>query len=90
MQVVKANPILAILLWLLVAFALIVLFVRTPSLQFYTGGAIIALFVAALVYVWGNAIRQGNKMKNETVATPPPQVTETEESVPQKNEPASN
>jgi len=48
----------AIGLFLLGAFALIVAFLSFPSIEYYTGGAIIALFIAGLFYVWGNAIRQ--------------------------------
>jgi hypothetical protein len=71
----KPGLIGAILLWLLATFALIVVFVRTPTLQYYTGGVIIALFVASLIYIFGNAVRQGNKMKEKGTVQPPPSET---------------
>ena len=53
------------LLFLLGAFALIIGFTSVASIQYYTGGVIIALFIAGVFYAWGNAIRQTRKLDQE-------------------------
>jgi len=65
-------------LFLLGSFALIVGFVRTPSIQYYTGGVVIGLFMAGLFYAYGNSILQTRRMeeklkKEEEAASPPAQ-----------------
>jgi hypothetical protein len=84
---VKANLITALILFFLGAFGLIVVAVRTPGIEFYTGGIFIALFIASLLYVLGNTIRQGNEMKDKEpvqapvpVSTSPPATEQSEAS----------
>ena len=60
------NTLTALLLFLVGAFALIIGFTETPSIQYYTGGVIIGLFIAGLLYAWANTIRQTRKL-NEVV-----------------------
>jgi hypothetical protein len=59
------NTATAILLFLLGSFALIIGFVRTPSIQYYTGGVVIALFMAGLFYAYGNSILQTRRMEEK-------------------------
>ena len=56
------NTLTGLLLFLAGAFALIIAFIRTPAIQYYTGGVIIGLFIAGLLYAWGNTIRQTRKL----------------------------
>lgn len=74
----KAGTLLAMLIWLVATFGLIAWALNTPAIRFYTGGLIIALFIAALFYVFGNAIRQGNKLR-EKEPEPVPQSTSVRE-----------
>lgn len=72
------NTATAMALFLLGSFALIVGFVRTPSIQYYTGGVVIGLFMAGLFYAYGNSILQTRRMeeklkKEEEAASPPAQ-----------------
>jgi len=53
------------LLFLLGSFTLIIGFVRTPSIQYYTGGVVIGLFMAALFFAYGNSIRQTRQMEEK-------------------------
>ena len=53
------------LLFLLGSFALIIGFVRTPSIQYYTGGVVIGLFMAGLFYAYGNSIVQTRRMEEK-------------------------
>jgi hypothetical protein len=72
------NTLTAILLFLAGAFALIIGFIRTPALQYYTGGVIIGLFIAGLLFAWANTIRQTRKLnevvpeKDQPATTPMP------------------
>jgi hypothetical protein len=50
------------ILFLLGSFALIITFVRTPSIEYYTGGVIIALFMAGLFYAYANSIIQTRRL----------------------------
>jgi hypothetical protein len=68
----KAGTLVAMLIWLLATFGLIAWALNTPAVKFYTGGLIIALFIAALFFVFGNAIRQGNKLKAKESPVPVP------------------
>jgi short-subunit dehydrogenase involved in D-alanine esterification of teichoic acids len=52
-------------LFLLGSFALIIGFVSTPSIQYYTGGAVIGLFMAGLFYAYGNSILQTRRMEEK-------------------------
>ncbi|MDA4131030.1 MAG: hypothetical protein OK457_09690 [Thaumarchaeota archaeon] len=56
------NTLTALLLFLVGAFALIIGFLSVPSIQYYTGGVIIGLFIAGLLYAWANTIRQTRKL----------------------------
>jgi len=56
------NTAMGMLLFLLGAFALIIGFTSVPSIQYYTGGVIIALLIAGVFYAWGNTIRQTRKL----------------------------
>jgi hypothetical protein len=58
------NTLTALLLFLLGAFALIIGFIRTPAIQYYTGGVIIGLLIAGLLFAWGNTIRQTRKLSD--------------------------
>ncbi len=60
------------ILFLLGSFALIIAFVETPSIQYYTGGVIIALFIAGLFYAWGNSIIQTRRLDEELKKNPAP------------------
>jgi hypothetical protein len=60
----RMNTLTALLLFLLGAFALIIGFIKTPSIQYYTGGVIIGLFIAGLLYAWANTIRQTRKLND--------------------------
>ena len=62
----------AMALFLLGSFALIFAFVETPSIQYYTGGVIIALFIAGLFYAWGNSIIQTRRLDEELKSKPAP------------------
>jgi len=57
-------------LFLAGSFALIIAFVKTPSIQYYTGGVIIALFMAGIFFAFGNSILQTRRLdenqKDET------------------------
>jgi hypothetical protein len=60
------------LLFLVASFALIIGFLKTPSIEFYTGGVIIALFMAGLFFAWGNSILQTRKMDEKQKEEPKP------------------
>jgi hypothetical protein len=53
------------LLFLLGSFALIIGFVRTPAIQYYTGGVVVGLFMAGLFYAYGNAMLQTRRMEEK-------------------------
>ena len=57
------NTVTAMLLFLLGSFALIIAFVETPSIQYYTGGVIIGLFMAGIFFTYGNSIRQARRLE---------------------------
>ncbi len=58
-------------LFLLGSFALLYTTIHIPSIEFYTGGIVIALYIFGLFYAFGNAIRQGNKIvESEAHAAP--------------------
>jgi hypothetical protein len=59
------NTATAMLLFLLGSFALVIGFVRTPSIQYYTGGVIIGLFMAGLFFAWGNSIVQTRRLEQK-------------------------
>jgi len=62
------NTAAAMALFLVGSFALIFAFVETPAIQYYTGGVIIALFIAGLFYAWGNSILQTRRLEDELKA----------------------
>jgi hypothetical protein len=62
------NTAAAMVLFLLGSFALMFAFVETPAIQYYTGGVIIALFIAGLIYAWGNSIIQTRRLEDELKA----------------------
>lgn len=67
------NVGIVMLIFLLGSFALIFAFVSTPSIQYFTGGVIVALFMAGLFYVWGRAIIQTRKLEEkQNAGTPAP------------------
>lgn len=53
------------LLFLVGSFALIYAFVSTPSIQYYTGGAVVALFMAGIFCIFGNSILQTQRMEEK-------------------------
>lgn len=55
----------AIGLFLLGTFGFVIGMLRLPAYQSYTGGLLIALFIAGLLYVWGNAMRQTRKLVDD-------------------------
>jgi hypothetical protein len=57
------NTLGAILLFLAGSFALIIAFVRTPSIQYYTGGVVIGLFMAGIFFAFGNSILQTRRLE---------------------------
>jgi hypothetical protein len=60
-------------IWLVVTFVLIALSISNPATEYYTGGLLIASFIIALLYVFGNAVRQGRELDKTQLAPPPPQ-----------------
>ncbi len=66
------NTLTGLLLFLLGAFGLVILFMSFPQIQYYTGGAVIALFIAGLIYAWGNTIRQTRKLEETQKAAEKP------------------
>jgi hypothetical protein len=78
----RLNTATAMVLFLLGSFALIIAFVRTPSIQYYTGGVVIALFMAGLFYAWGNSIIQTRKMEDK--------LAQEQKAAAQKNETSSS
>jgi hypothetical protein len=65
------NTLTAIVVYLVGSFALIIGFIKTPSIQYYTGGVIIGLFIAGLLFAWANTIRQTGKL-NDAVSEQDP------------------
>lgn len=63
-------------LFLLGSFALLYATTRFASVQYYTGGIVIALFISGLFYAFGNAIRQGNKVAKGESSTSQPENSE--------------
>ena len=59
------NTATAMLLFLLGSFALIIGFIRTPSIQYYTGGVVIGLFMAGLFFAYGNSIVQTRRLEQK-------------------------
>jgi membrane protein implicated in regulation of membrane protease activity len=59
------NTATAMLLFFLGSLALVIGFVRTPSIQFYTGGVVIALLIIGLLYIYGNSVRQTMRMEKQ-------------------------
>ncbi|HYB04152.1 MAG TPA: hypothetical protein VED17_06810 [Nitrososphaerales archaeon] len=57
------NTLTAMLLFLAGSFALIIVFVKTPSIQYYTGGVVIALFMAGIFFAFGNSILQTQRLE---------------------------
>ncbi len=57
------NTLGAMLLYLAGSFALIIVFVKTPSIQFYTGGVVIGLFMAGIFFAAGNSILQTRRLE---------------------------
>lgn len=53
------------LLLLLGSFALIIGFVKTPSIQYYTGGAVVGLFMLGLFIIFGNAMMETRRMEEK-------------------------
>lgn len=53
------------LLFLAGSFALVIGFVKTPSIQYYTGGVVIALLMAGLFYAFGNSILQTQRLEDK-------------------------
>ncbi len=47
------NTLTALLLFLVGGFALVIGFLSVPSIQYYTGGVLIGLFIAGLLMVSG-------------------------------------
>lgn len=61
---------MALGLFFLGSFALIIGAISVPSIEFYTGGIVIALFIAGLFYSWFNSIRQGRKVGQRAESRP--------------------
>jgi len=59
-------------LFLAGSFALIIAFVKTPSIQYYTGGVIIALFMAGIFFAFGNSILQTRRLDENQKEEPKP------------------
>jgi len=53
------------LLFLAGSFALIIGFVKTPSIQYYTGGVVVGLFMVGLFYAYGNSIIQTRRLEEQ-------------------------
>jgi len=53
------------LLFLAGSFALIIGFVKTPSIQFYTGGVVVGLFMLGLFFAFGNSILQTRRLEEQ-------------------------
>lgn len=50
-------------LFLLGSFALIVVALLIPQIEFYIGGIFILLFIVGVFYIWGNTIRQSRNLE---------------------------
>lgn len=72
----KTNTLIGLSLFFLGSFSLIVGALRFPSVEFYTGGIVIALFVAGLFYSWGNTIRQAREIGEKQQHVVPDRPTE--------------
>jgi cytosine/uracil/thiamine/allantoin permease len=66
------NTAAAMVIFFAGSLALIFVFVETPSIQYYTGGVIIGLFIAGIVYAWGNSIIQTRRLNEELKNKPDP------------------
>ena len=53
------------LLFLAGSFALIIGFVKTPSIEYYTGGVVVGLFMVGLFYAYGNSIIQTRRLEEQ-------------------------
>ena len=71
-------------LYLIASFALVIFAIRTPEIQYYTGGIVIALFIIGLFFAFGNAMRQGRKLESKEKTTE--QAERGEQTLQQKNE----
>lgn len=67
----QLNTAAGIGLFLLGSFVLLYTTIHIPSIEFYTGGIVIALFIFSLLFAYGNAIRQGNKISKDEAETTP-------------------
>ncbi|MGI0085927.1 MAG: hypothetical protein ACREBQ_12680 [Nitrososphaerales archaeon] len=65
------NTAAGLSLFLLGSFVLLYTTIHIPSIEFYTGGIVIALFIFGLFFAFGNAIRQGNKIEKSETGTIP-------------------
>lgn len=58
----KLGAIAWVPLFFIGSFALLYTAVNIPQIEFYTGGIVIALYIAGLFYAWGNTIRQAKRI----------------------------
>ena len=85
-SVLRPNHAIAMAIWLVVTFLLIAVAISNPATEYYTGGFLIASFVIALLYVFGNAVRQGMQLHKTQSA--PPQATPAEQLQPEEQKAA--
>jgi hypothetical protein len=52
-------------LFLAGSFALIIGFVRTPSIEYYTGGVVVGLFMLGIFFTYGNSILQTRRLEEQ-------------------------
>jgi|GEM_PF-6271290 hypothetical protein len=62
----------SLLLYLVGAFVLLVVLIKTPAYTMFTGEIFIALFIGGLLFALWNAIREGQKFAREKVQSETP------------------
>ncbi len=58
----RLNTAAGFALYLVGAFALVIIAMETPSIQYYTGGIVIGLFIFGLFFAYVNAMRQTRRL----------------------------
>jgi hypothetical protein len=82
----KVNTAIALVLFLLGSFGVIIAAIRTPAVQYYTGGIVIALFVGGLFLAWGLTIVQTKKIAAADAGNNPPPAAERQQQQQQDEE----
>ena len=59
------NTLTAMLVFLAGSFALVIVFVKTPAIQYYTGGVVVGLFMLGIFLTAGNAMMETRRMEEK-------------------------